>query len=121
MDAFDKLKCLEFMVTRPGMWVYSEKGDNYFEGLGNFLHGIEWASSPEMTSENREDLADLIPSDFTEFVRKQLRCRASNIRWHTIIKLKTKTDREALDLLLELRKKYDLSKRVKKPKKAKDS
>ncbi len=101
---------LEVIATRPGM--YWGQSANHFDSLKAFLTGVELANSPLFMPEAKESLANLIPRHFNEFVKEETGLSFPNtgMEWAVIIESKTQSDREALDLLLHLRKKYDQSK-----------
>ncbi len=110
MSEANTTSLLEAIATRPGM--YWGQSANHFDSLKAFLTGVELANSPLAKPEVKESLADLIPHNFNEFVKEETGLSFPNtaMEWAVIIENKTHSDREALDLLLNLRKKYDQSK-----------
>ena len=107
MPTSEQPSILEAIATRPSM--YWGESANHFHSFRAFLAGVELSRATVVTSECKESLDHIIPPHFNEFVRDELGVSFPNVgmEWAAIIESQTTTDREALSLLISLRKKYD--------------
>ncbi len=112
-----KINILEALVKRPAM--YWGNSDNHFQSFVAFHLGTQMATM-YTDQESKDQLANLVPPHFTDFVFEALGVpKNAPMAWMSVIEGQTKDGNEALNLFYELRKKYDESKWAKK--KAEDS
>lgn len=95
------------MVARPRL--FWGNSDNHFQSLTAYLMGYSVARSPVPDAQYHEEMERIIPPDFSRFVADHFgeKGYAAGHDWTRFIEGHTNSDREALELLLRLRRLYD--------------
>ncbi len=106
-DEITEVGLLEGIIRRPAM--YWGDSDNHFHSFVAFLSGYGLGQGDHLDEEARQQLDDVIPPRFHEFVTEYYghKFPHGGYGWTTFIEENSNSDQEALSLFLKLRRLYD--------------
>jgi hypothetical protein len=95
------------MVARPAM--YWGNSANHLHSFMAFLCGYSMGRSALTDGKVRAEVEDLVPGDFSRFVADYFGIEgyAAGADWMRFVEERSPSDREALQLLLHLRRLYE--------------
>ena len=109
------LDVLHEIVKRPGL--YWGDSDNHFHSLIAFFSGYQLARGGDSDPRDDSPLDHAIPEDFHRFVTEHFghRFPYGGYGWMTFIEENTSSDRESLELFMDLRTLYEENQSANKP------